>query len=77
MTGYDHKSLQLSHDSATPISFRVEVDITGTGKWVGYKEFSVAPSQTFEYRFPEAFTAYWVRVSANHDCQAMAMFRYE
>ena len=77
MTGYDHKSLQLSHDSATPISFRVEVDITGTGKWVSYKEFSVAPSQTFQYRFPEAFTAYWVRVSADHDCRAMAIFRYE
>lgn len=75
MSGYDHKSLKLSHDSATPVSFRVEVDITGTGKWVNYKDFSVAPGQPFEHHFPDAFAAYWVRVSTDYDCRATAIFR--
>ena len=77
MTGYDHKTLKLSHDVSAPVSIRVEVDITGTGNWVTYKEFNVAAGQTFEHRFPEAFSAYWMRVVADHDCHATAQFCYE
>ena len=77
MTGYDRKGLRLSHDSTAPVTFQMEVDITGTGEWVAYKEFTVAPNQTLEHHFPDAFSAYWVRVTANHDCKATAQFRYE
>jgi len=77
MTGYDKKTLTLSHDSATPVLFRVEVDITGTGKWVTYEKVSVPPGQSLQYHFPGAFSAYWVRLLANSDCAATALFRYE
>ena len=77
MTGYDHKRLTLAAAAAAPVSFRVEVDITGTGKWVAWKDFSIAPGQTMEYRFPEAFSAYWVRLTADRDCRATAVFQYD
>ena len=77
MTGYDRKALKLAHDSATPVLFHVEVDITGTGEWVTYQRFAVAPGQTLEHHFPEAFSAYWMRVTADHDCQATAQLCYE
>jgi len=77
MTGYDHKQLQLTHDAATPVVFRVQVDITGTGQWVPYQTFTVLPGQMLKHQFPEAFSAYWVRLSADHDCQATALFHYE
>ena len=77
MTGYDHKRLTLSHDAAMPVSFRVEVDITGAGKWVAYKDFTVAPRQNLEHQFPDSFSGYWVRLTANRNCRATALLRYE
>ena len=77
MTGYDHKDLKLAHDSATPVSFQVQVDITGSGKWVVYREFSIAPGQTLEHHFPDAFSAYWVRLITDRDCLATAQFHYD
>ena len=77
MTGYDKKTLTLEHDAGTPVSLRVEVDITGTGKWVGYKNFTVAPGLVLKHQFPDAFSAYWVRLAVDHECKATALFRYE
>jgi hypothetical protein len=77
MTGYDHKNLKLSHNSTMPVSFRIEVDISGAGQWVTYKAFTVISGKTVEHQFPDAFAAYWVRLTVDHDCQATAMFRYE
>jgi len=75
MTGFDKKSLTLSADSAAKV--RVEVDITGTGLWRTWQTLEVAPGKATKYRFPDAFNAYWVRVAADHDCTASAVFQYE
>ena len=64
MTGYDLKTLRLSHDQPAPLPMRVEVDLTGTGLWVSYSTFDVPPSQTLEHAFPPAFSAYWLRLVA-------------
>lgn len=77
MTGYDHKQLQLTHDSSKPISFRVEVDITGTGKWVAYQTLNVAAGQTLEHHFPDSFSAYWVRLTSDQECKATAQLLYD
>ena len=36
MTGYDRKSVELSHKSPDTINITLEVDIDGTGLWVPY-----------------------------------------
>ncbi|HEY0075918.1 MAG TPA: hypothetical protein VGB77_17580 [Abditibacteriaceae bacterium] len=77
MTGYDKKRVSLSHQSAAPIKVRLEVDLTGDGNWVTYQEFPVAPGQTAEHIFPQAFSAYWVRAVADKDTIASAIFTYE
>ena len=77
LNGYDRKSLTLRDDAAGPVTFRVEVDITGTGQWVTWKDFNVAPGQTFTYRFPASFSAYWARLVADRDCRATALFHYD
>ena len=77
MTGYDRKRVTLSHNLAEPVVMRVEADITGTGRWVTYREFAVAPKKTLEHRIPDDFAAYWVRVIVDHDCTATATFVYE
>lgn len=77
MTGYDRKRVTLAHTATAPVTMRVEVDIAGTGLWVPYREFTVAPGKATEHTFPAAFTAYWARVTADKDATATAIFDYE
>ncbi|MFA6564901.1 MAG: hypothetical protein WCV00_23550 [Verrucomicrobiia bacterium] len=76
MTGYDQKSLTLSHDAAEKVSMRVEVDISGTGQWVSYRAFDVPAGKEVNHTFPAEFAAYWVRLIANRDVKATASFTY-
>lgn len=77
MTGYDRKRLELSHSNQKPVTFTVEVDFLADGTWHPYQTFSVKPSETLEHKFPESFNAHWVRIVADDDCEATALFTYE
>ncbi|MDB6029244.1 MAG: hypothetical protein JWM68_5467 [Verrucomicrobiales bacterium] len=77
MTGYDKKRLLLSHSSKETVNIRLEADVAGTGVWVLYREFSVAPGQPMTHIFPDTFSAYWVRVSADKSTVASAVLYYE
>ena len=77
MTGYDKKSVTLSHDSPTPIVIRLEADVSGTGTWVTCREFTVEPEHKTEWTFPESYGAYWVRAVANTETRATVQFVYE
>jgi hypothetical protein len=76
MTGYDKKSLTLSHDAAEKVTMRVEVDISGTGQWVTYRAFDVPAGKEVKHTFPAEFAAYWVRLIASRDAKATALFTY-
>ncbi len=76
MTGFEHKTLHLRHDAAASVRFRVEVDFMGDGAWAGYTELDVAPGAYVPHVFPTGYSAHWVRVSADRDCQATAYFTY-
>jgi hypothetical protein len=76
MTGYDNKEVLLEHEAKDTVTFRLEVDINGKGLWKTYGTFNVKPDESLEHTFPEGFSAYWVRVRANSDCQATAWFTY-
>ncbi len=75
-TGYDHKRLTLSHTSKEPVTFKVEADMTGTGKWAEVASLKASPEQKLEYKFPDAFGAYWLRIVADKDTRATATFDY-
>ena len=75
-TGYDHKRLTLSHQSKEGVTFKVEADFTGTGVWAEVTSLSVKPGQILDHTFPDAFGAYWLRVTASADATATAQFEY-
>ncbi|QDT15718.1 hypothetical protein [Alienimonas californiensis] len=75
MTGYDRKSLTLSADRPTEIT--VEVDVAGDGTWMPYKTFRITPDAPVQHTFPEAFSAYWVRTTADADATATAQLSYD
>lgn len=74
---YDQKSLSLSHDALTSVSFRIEVEPIGHGPWMLYQDVTVKPGETFEHIFPAHFQARWIRFVADKDCRATAWLRYE
>jgi predicted aminopeptidase len=76
MTGYEHKCLHLSHDAASTVSFRVEVDFLGTGRWQRYAELPVEAGGYAHHEFPAGFSAHWVRVVPGQDCRASAQLVY-
>ena len=77
MTGYDRKTLSLSHRENAPVRIRIQVDIDGNGNWQTYKSFRVPPNRMVEYKFPAGFSAYWLRTVADRDARATAQLRYE
>ena len=76
-TGYDRKTLTVSHDRAEPVTIRVEADYTGTGTWAETATLTVPPGQALDYRFPDGFGAYWLRLVADKDATMTATFSYE
>lgn len=74
---YDKKSLRLSHDAATAVRFRIEVEPIGHGPWMLYQEVSIQPGETFEHVFPAHFQARWIRFVADKGCRTTAWLEYE
>ncbi|MFW5835446.1 MAG: hypothetical protein ACOCU3_00680 [bacterium] len=84
MTGYDKKKVQISHNSSNPVEFSIEICVIMNiiavsdefGIWNPYKTITVQPGEQKEFHFPEGFSAHWVRLKANQDCNASAIFTY-
>jgi len=76
MTGYDHKRMELSHDSDVPVTFTVEVDVAHNG-WFSYAAFLVEPGATVVHDSPIGYNAHWVRATADSSCTATAQLAYE
>ncbi|MDO8539941.1 MAG: hypothetical protein Q7S40_05820, partial [Opitutaceae bacterium] len=77
MTGYDRKNLTLAHTSPQPVKMRLEVDITGTDKWVTYAELEVPAGRPLEHPFPDGYQAYWFRITSDSNTTATAWLRYD
>lgn len=76
MSGYDQKTLALSHDAKRPVEFIVEVDFYADGQWHDNQHFTVEPGKRFTHDFPAGYSADWLRVTANTDCRASAQLEY-
>lgn len=76
MTGYDKKSVQLSHGNFKPITMTLEVDIDGNGFWVPYKSFKVPARSITRFEFPTGFSANWVRAISDTEATATVQFDY-
>ena len=76
LTGYDKKTLTLSHDAKQPVEFTLEVDIYADGQWHDYQHFTVNPGKPLVHEFRQGYTAHWLRVKASADCTATAQLEY-
>ncbi|MCK4628374.1 MAG: hypothetical protein KAT56_05185, partial [Sedimentisphaerales bacterium] len=77
MTGFDKKVVHLAHNAETTVGFTIEVDFLGNGTWKTYKTIKVpARSGYAHHEFPDGFSAHWVRVTVDTDCEATVYFMY-
>jgi hypothetical protein len=74
---YDKRSLEISHESTQPVTFKIEVEPIGHGPWMLYKEVTVNPGETFKYEFSANFQARWIRFVADKNCSATAWLDYK
>ncbi|MCA9048017.1 MAG: hypothetical protein KDA89_04780, partial [Planctomycetaceae bacterium] len=77
MTGYDRKSVTVSHTATKPAAFRLEIDIDGQGRWVEYKTFNCPVNETVSHVFPQGFSACWIRAVCDRDTTATVQFAYQ
>lgn len=76
MTGFDQKSVALSHDLPQAVRMTLEVAIA-PGQWQVYETFEVPSGAPLTHAFPSGFHAYWVRIRTDQACVATALFTYE
>jgi len=76
MTGYDKKTVELSHDAAEAVTFTIEVDVAHAG-FHTYQTVTVEPGEAVTHEFPEGYSAHWVRLRTDRDCTAEAWFAYQ
>lgn len=76
MTGFDKKSIHLSHKHPAAVTFKIEVDFLGHGAWQSYTDIEVPANGYKPHIFPDGFSAHWVRVTSNTSCNATAHLHY-
>jgi hypothetical protein len=77
MTGFDHKTLHVSHNADQSVTFVIEVDFLRDGSWLTYQKLTVPPGQSVAHEFPDGFSAHWARLTAGVECEATAEFVYD
>jgi hypothetical protein len=75
MTGYDQRTLTLKSDRDVQIVAEIDFDHQTT--WHPYKTFPVVAGESISYKFPDNFSAHWIRFKASADCTATAWLEYD
>lgn len=76
-SGFANRSLFLSHDSAAPVTFALEVDRRGDGLWTKLREVAVPARGHGWTEFSAAETGAWVRLTTTRNAaKATAFFHY-
>ncbi len=76
-TGYDRKTLTLTHHSSEAITIHIQSDTAGTGHWTTHQTLKAQPGAATHYTFPESFGASWLRLVTEVDTTVSATFRYD
>ena len=69
--------MTLSHDLDRALSVTIEVDFTAEGEWHQYAVVQVPAAERLVHRFPDGFSAHWVRLRVDAPATVSAAFRYE
>jgi len=76
-SGYDHRGLHLHHDSKETVTFRLEVDRNGDGKWTTLREIAAQPGVATFTAFTPEESGTWIRITPTKNLtKTTAAFSY-
>ncbi|MBN1341677.1 MAG: hypothetical protein JXQ73_03305 [Phycisphaerae bacterium] len=77
LAGFERRGLHLTHGNETPVTFALEVDRRGNGKWTEFRTVSV-PAKGYRWiSFARNEPGVWIRLRADRDCpHVTALFHY-
>jgi|GEM_PF-215373 len=76
-SGFSKRSLILSHNTAEPVAFTLEVDARGDGNWTKLREITVPSHGNTWMDFAPSESGAWVRLAINRDAaKVTAFFHY-
>lgn len=77
MFGYEGaKTLGMVNHGTETVAFTVQVDFMADNTWNDYARFVVEPGTYLCHRFPNEYSAHWVRLVTDTDTTASATFWY-
>lgn len=76
INGFEQKILHLAHDNFAAVTFTIEIDEEGKGRWAKFTDITIPPKGYEYFIFPDKFNAVWVRIVSDTECRATAMFHF-
>lgn len=77
MFGYEcARTLGVMNHGTNTVTFTVQVDFMADNTWSDYDRFVVEPGTYLCHRFPDDYSAHWVRLVSDTDTTASATFWY-
>ena len=74
IAGYADRYLHLAHNSGTQVTFSVEIDARGDGRWQEWKAVPVGADGYLSLLLPRDLAGDWLRVKVDRDAVATAFF---
>lgn len=74
LAGYTDRVLHISHTTDQPVTFAIEIDAAGTGRWTSHRSISVVAGGYAYYIFPGNVQGQWVRLTANQDAAGVTAY---
>ncbi|MES2706944.1 MAG: hypothetical protein V4726_10115 [Verrucomicrobiota bacterium] len=73
-SGYTHRSLNLSHTTAEPVTFTLETDAKGNGNWTPLRTITVNPRDSVWTAFTDKETGAWIRLKPDRAASGVTAF---
>jgi hypothetical protein len=70
--GYTHRTVHLAHQAGTAVTFTLEVDARGDGRWEKFRALNVPARGYAPVVLPATLAAEWLRVTVDRDTVATA-----
>src|SRR5690606_25809043 len=74
--GWEHRMAWVMNEGNVPVSFRFEIDKSGTNQWAPLQTVSVKPGETVPLSFDKKVEGEWIRVIGNASTKATVHFSY-
>ncbi len=74
--GWKNRMVWLLNEGPEPVTFRLEVDREGNGKWKTVKTLKADPRKALSWFFDSAEKGEWIRVSSDRATRATVHFSY-